>query len=148
MKKLVRRVLGRRRLEPVAVWPPAPSYGGRPGGPPIRRSPPGEPRYRCTVTAYFSAGQPLVQWACGTADIRFAVRALESQLDDLALRLSLDEGSVPVRWRSTRDGYDRATYDLAAGRTHAITFTHDAVTYVLEVAPCKIQGRQLLVGVG
>ncbi|WP_235502559.1 hypothetical protein [Kitasatospora sp. Root187] len=87
--------------------------------------------YWCTVTAYFSSGQPMLLWSGGASDVRLAARELVDQVGQVATRLELDVKSVPAAWLSSRAGYDRAVDDLAAGRSHAVTFTHDEVVWVV-----------------
>ncbi|WP_327074423.1 hypothetical protein OG196_31770 [Kitasatospora purpeofusca] len=87
------------------------------------------------MTAYYSAGQPLRIWSGGAPDVRLAARELERQVEQLAIRLELAMEAPPVAWLGSRHGLGQVMDDLAAGRTHAVTFTHGPVTYVLAVAP-------------
>ncbi|AUY50470.1 hypothetical protein [Streptomyces sp. CB01881] len=87
------------------------------------------------MTAYYSSGQPLRIWSGGAPDVRLAVRVLRRQVQRLAEQLELADDSQPIAWLDSRDGYARAVDDLAAGRSHAVTFTHGYVTYVLTAAP-------------
>ncbi|MFB7669758.1 hypothetical protein ACFC1R_38725 [Kitasatospora sp. NPDC056138] len=98
------------------------------------------------MTAFFSFGQPTTLWSGGAPDARLATRAMVKQLQDLVTKFSLDEGSAPGNWLSNRDRHDRAVYDLSAGRSYAVTFTHGDVTYVLMAAVREgVEPRRLVV---
>ncbi|WP_406205263.1 hypothetical protein OH807_30535 [Kitasatospora sp. NBC_01560] len=83
------------------------------------------------MTIYYSSGQPLLMWSGGALDVRLAARELQRQVERLAAQLELAHTSQPVAWLNSSDGYARTVDDLAAGRSHAVTFTHRDVTYVL-----------------
>lgn len=138
MRQFVRRVTGGwpRRREAAVVCPPASTHRAPVSAPRLpnafaRQRPVVPHPYWCTVTAYYSSGQPLVMWSGGASDVRLAARELVDQADQAATSLELDAKSATAAWPSSRTGYDRAVDDLAAGRSHAVTFTHDEVVWVV-----------------
>ncbi|MFI6447805.1 hypothetical protein [Kitasatospora sp. NPDC050543] len=94
---------------------------------------PTEP-FWCTVTAYYSSGHPLRLWSGGAPDVRLATRELRRQVERLVAQLELPDDSAPVAWLGSHASAGRTMDDLAAGRSHAVTFTHGHVTYVLTAA--------------
>ncbi|MGW4897374.1 hypothetical protein ACWEQL_34730 [Kitasatospora sp. NPDC004240] len=139
MIRHLRRIVGRndRTMSTAQPQGKPPAFNAGPGsGVFVRQRPwvPSEP-FWCTVTAYYSSGQPLRLWSSGARDVRLAARELQRQVHRLAAQLGLEPGTAPVAWLDSRGGMGRAMDDLAAGRSHAVTFTHDLVTYVLAVEP-------------
>ncbi|GAA2746131.1 hypothetical protein [Kitasatospora cinereorecta] len=86
------------------------------------------------MTAYYSYGQPLRLWSGGAPDVRLAARELRRQVERLVAQLELAGDSGPAVWLGSHQSFGRMMDDLAAGRSHAVTFTHGHVTYVLTAA--------------
>ncbi|SDT82696.1 hypothetical protein SAMN05216371_7487 [Streptomyces sp. TLI_053] len=88
----------------------------------------------CITTAYYSSGHPLVLWSAGAPDVRLAARQLQRQVARLTSHLRLGTEEEPMALLDTDLSLGRACTDVAAGRSHAVAFTHADVIYVLVVA--------------
>ncbi|MFJ7280619.1 hypothetical protein [Kitasatospora sp. NPDC098663] len=126
---------GRRRK--ASQIPRARASGGpQPAASVFARSRPWTPPapFWCTVTAYYTSGQPIRIWSGGAHGVRLAVKVLRTRVEALVGELDLPEDSTPGLWLRSPAAEARAHDDLSASRSHAITVNHGDVVYIVAAA--------------
>lgn len=139
MRTLLRRlsIKARRRTPPTPRLAPTRTEAERPTAPSVfTRERPWRPAapFWCTVTAYYTSGQPMRIWSGGAHGVRLAVKLLRQRVEALTGELDLPADSTPGLWLRSPAAEARAYDDLAAGRSHAITLNHGGVVYIVAAA--------------